>query len=274
MQVPYSGDPHAPPRIHLRVLDSLAGIGPIRDLLHIDTSAAAAAAAQNPEGTAITASVAYGQETFSWPEMVWIQARLDVLVVYAIFCVCVWVWVWVRARACVCESVTGKPTCPFNGDGIKWAQARDLSPSLKEHAHTHLWPSGGPTLLAAIGNDKTGGIAVLRPGLITDLMVEQQLPAVHGMWAIRHRSGLSLDSFRSPCPCLKNKEKWTGCKGFAYPRTLDQGLLPPMWHPCPSWKYSYGIDVHGLLPLMWHPCPSWIGSRAWIYVELMLDSCP
>eukprot|EP00967_Tisochrysis_lutea_P086131 scaffold121215_cov17-Tisochrysis_lutea.AAC.1 len=133
---------------------------------------------------------------------------------------------------------------------------------------------GGPTLLAAIGNDKTGGIAVLRPGLITDLMVEQQLPAVHGMWAIRHRSGLSLDSFRSPCPCLKNKEKWTGCKGFAYPRTLDQGLLPPMWHPCPSWKYSYGIDVHGLLPLMWHPCPSWIGSRAWIYVELMLDSCP
>jgi len=59
VQVPYGTDPHAPPSLQLRILDSLAGIGPIHDVLHIDTSTAAAA--QGEAGAAATTARCVGR---------------------------------------------------------------------------------------------------------------------------------------------------------------------------------------------------------------------
>jgi hypothetical protein len=42
-------------------------------------------------------------------------------------------------------------------------------------------------VFAAVGSERTGALAVLRPGLVPDVITEVPLQGVTGLWAIHHR---------------------------------------------------------------------------------------
>lgn len=47
---------------------------------------------------------------------------------------------------------------------------------------------GAATVFAAVGHGRSGSIAVLREGLLPDLVTEVPLAAVTGVWAVNHRT--------------------------------------------------------------------------------------
>ena len=46
---------------------------------------------------------------------------------------------------------------------------------------------GGPTVFACTGEDRFGAIAVMRRGVVSEVITEVPLTDIHGMWAIHHR---------------------------------------------------------------------------------------
>lgn len=47
---------------------------------------------------------------------------------------------------------------------------------------------GGPSVFACMGQGRSGAVALLRQGLLADLVLEVPLGSVHGLWAVYHRT--------------------------------------------------------------------------------------
>ncbi len=48
-------------------------------------------------------------------------------------------------------------------------------------------PAGAPpAVVAAVGRGRSGALAVLRPGVLLDVVSDVELPGVQGVWAVRH----------------------------------------------------------------------------------------
>ncbi|MEW5299110.1 MAG: hypothetical protein WDW36_002156 [Sanguina aurantia] len=47
---------------------------------------------------------------------------------------------------------------------------------------------GGPSVFACMGQGRSGAVALLRQGLLPDLVLEVPLASVHGLWAVYHRT--------------------------------------------------------------------------------------
>lgn len=72
------------------------------------------------------------------------------------------------------------PSCP-NRSG------RSLTLCPHVHSQQCFFHRGGPTILAAIGHDKSAHVAALFPSLLPDVMIEVPLAGVTGTWALHHR---------------------------------------------------------------------------------------
>eukprot|EP00798_Chlamydomonas_sp_ICE-L_P015929 gene15929-22063_t len=182
-------DPNAAPKVQLKVLDSLHSFGPVRYMLHLDTSTEPSSSAQDEaiDPNAIDPKAAPKVQLKVLDSLHSFGPIRDMLHLNTSNCLRV-------TDPNAAPKVQLKVLDSLHSFGpVRDMLHLDTSTGPSSSAQDEAGERGGPTVYALTGQDRTGAVSILRQGLLPEVITEVPLSGVTGLWSIHHRQELMED---------------------------------------------------------------------------------